>query len=352
MPEAARTSRGPGILSRPRPLRRPIEVVAVVVLCLAVMGAATALEVVTPADDTFGAIPLLCVVAALWLLPAWPALLVGVAGLVQPVVLLGTGQWPALTADFQFLAVAVVTVTGTLSINALVRAAAERETLIGSLTRFTADAAHELRTPLNAIRSIADVTLQQSRTPDRYAASLEQIRDQAIRLAALTEGLLLLARRDAGALYVRREALSVDDLMEALYDRWRGAAERARITLDGTRETGADLSGDPVLLGRLFDNLVDNALRHATHKVAVSSRLDGDVCSVIVEDDGGGLPEGWRPATIDQLGTHRGLPTRSEGTGLGLSIVAAIAAEHGGTVALEHPVGGLRIVVRLPVTSS
>jgi signal transduction histidine kinase len=153
------------------------RVVAMVLLCLVVMAAATVLEVVTPPDDAFGAVPLLCVVAALWLLPAWPAFLVGGAALVQPVVLLEVGQWPVLTADFQFIAVAVVTVTGTLSINALVRAAAEREALIESLTRFTADAAHELRSPLSAIRNAAEVTLQQRRTPARYVASLEQIRD-------------------------------------------------------------------------------------------------------------------------------------------------------------------------------
>jgi signal transduction histidine kinase len=321
-------------------------------LLLAVMGAGTVLELVSPQDDTFGGVPLLCVVAALWLLPAWPALVIGVAAMIQPVVLLEIGQWPALTADFQFIAVAVVTVIGTVTVNALVRAATEREALIDGLTRFTADAAHELRSPLSAIRNTAEVTLQRSRTPARYVASLEQIRDQATRLAVLTDGLLLLARRDASALYVRRVALSLDDIMEELHERWRSPAERAKVTLEVDCESGAELSGDPVLLGRLFDNLVDNALRQAKSRITVSTRLDGSRCLVSVEDDGGGFPTGQRPATVDQVGSGATFPARSGGTGLGLRIAAAVAAEHGGTIGLEHFDGGLRVVVRLPVTPS
>ena len=175
-------------------------------------------------------------------------------------------------------------------------------------------------------------------------ASLEHIRDQAGRLSVLTEGLLLLARKDARSLVLRCVPLSVDDLLEELYDRWQGPAKRAEVTLEVEREAGTEIFGDPVLLGRLFDNLVENALHHAKTRVAVSSNLEGGVCVVWVEDDGGGFPPGRQPADS--------VPSRSGGTGLGLSIALAIAAEHGGTINLEHPVGGLRTVVRLPVTSN
>jgi signal transduction histidine kinase len=267
-------------------------------------------------------------------------------------VLVVTGQWPSLTADFQFIAVAVVTVFGMVAVNALGRVGAEREALIASLTRFTADAAHELNSPLSAIRIAADVTLRHPRAPERYVASLQHVRDQAVRLSVLTEGLLLLARRDARALVLRRAPLSVDDLLEELYDRWQGPAKRAAVTLEVEREGGADLFGDAVLLGRLFDNLVENALRYAKTRVAVSSNLEGGVCVVGVEDDGGGLPVGDQPASVEQLRRGDTVPSRSGGTGLGLSIALAIANEHGGTINLEHPVGGLRTVVRLPVTSN
>ena len=340
------------LFSRARPVGGTGAVVGLTVGLLAVMGGIMVFEFVTPPDETFGGLMLICVVAALWLLPPWPTLVISAVALIQPAVLEVTGQWPSLTADFQFIAVAVVTVFGMVAVNALGRAGAEREALIESLTRFTAAAAHELNSPLSAIRVAAEVTLRHPREPERYVASLGQILDQAIRLSVLTEGLLLLARRDARTLVLRQAPLSGDDIMEELYDRWREPAARAAVSFEVERDTGAELSGDAVLLGRLFDNLVDNSLRHAKSRISVSSRLDSADWVVGVDDDGGGFPAGNRPATLEQLRRGDRLPARSGGTGLGLSIALAIATEHSGTITLEHPVGGLRIVVRLPVTSS
>ncbi len=350
MSDARRPAPLAAAFARARPVHGTGRVVGLVLVLLALMGVITVLEFVTQPDETFGGLMLLCLVAAIWLLPPWPTLLIAAVALTQPAVLEITGQWPALTADFQFIAVAVVTVFGTVAVNALGRVGAEREALIASLTQFTSEAAHELNSPLSAIRVAVDVTLRHPRETGRYVASLEQIRDQAVRLSVLTEGLLLLARKDAKALVVRRAPLSMDDVMEELYDRWRAPAERARVALEVERESGAELSGDAVLLGRLFDNLVENSLRHAKSRISVSTRLDRRTCVVGVEDDGGGFAEGDRPATIEQLRRGDRLPARSGGTGLGLSIALAIAAEHGGTINLEHPIGGLRTVVRLPVT--
>jgi signal transduction histidine kinase len=319
---------------------------------LAILVAATSLELLTPPNETFGGIPLLCVVIGLWLLPGWAGLIVATAALAQPVVLLQVGEWRSLTADFQFIAVAVVTVVEMLTVTVLVRVGVEKERLLDGLTRFTADAAHELRTPLSTIRNTADVTLQRRREPDQYIASLEHIRDEATRLTVLTDGLLLLARGDTKSLYVRREPLSMDDVMEELFDRWKGPAEHAHIMLEVTRDSGVELSGDAVLLGRLFDNLVDNALRHATTTIRVVSSGTGDTCTVVVEDDGPGFPEGVRPTTVDRQWSGSGVDSTSGGVGLGLSIAAAIVAEHGGSLRLEHPGRGLRAIVQLSVTSN
>jgi signal transduction histidine kinase len=158
-------------------------VVGLVLAILALMTVITVLEFVTQPDETFGGLMLLGLVAAIWLLPPWPTLLIAAVALTQPAVLEITGQWPALTADFQFIAVAVVTVFGTVAVNALGRVGAEREALIASLTQFTSEAAHELNSPLSAIRVAVDVTLRHPRESERYVASLEQIRDQAVRLS-------------------------------------------------------------------------------------------------------------------------------------------------------------------------
>jgi signal transduction histidine kinase len=352
MAEPARHEPIARFLTRPRPIRGTGAVIAVTFGLLVVLVAATTLELNTPQNETFGGIPLLCVVIGLWLLPGWAGLLVAAAALAQPVVLLEVGEWRSLTAEFQFIAVAIVTVVETLTVTVLVRVGAEKERLLDGLTRFTADAAHELRSPLSTIRNTADVTLQRRRAPDQYVESLEQIRDQATRLTVLTDGLLLLARGDTQSLYVRREPLSMDDVMEELFDRWRDPAQHAHIALDVSRDSGVEFEGDAVLLGRLFDNLVDNALTHAKSSIRVSTSASSDRCTVVVEDDGPGFPVERRPASIDRQWRGVGASSTSGGVGLGLSIAAAIAAEHGGVLNLEHPGQGLRAVVQLSVTSN
>lgn len=352
MGKPARRETVAGFLTWPRSLQRTGPVIAVMLGLLGVLAADTALELNTPQNETFGGIPLLCVVIGLWLLPGWAGLLVAAAALAQPVVLLEVGEWRSLTAEFQFIAVAIVTAVETLTVTVLVRVGTEKERLLDGLTRFTADAAHELRSPLSTIRNTADVTLQRPRAPGQYVESLEQIRDQATRLTVLTDGLLLLARGDTKSLYVRREPLSMDDVMEELFDRWRDPAEHAHITLDVSRHTGVEFEGDAVLLGRLFDNLVDNALTHATSSITVSTSGGSQRCTVVVEDDGPGFPPEQRPGNIDRHWRGDGASSSSGGVGLGLSIAAAIAAEHGGVLNLEHPGRGLRAVVQLSVTSN
>jgi signal transduction histidine kinase len=347
MARPARRETVADFLTRPRSMQRTVPVIAVTLVLLGVLVADTTLELNTPQNETFGGIPLLCVVIGLWLLPGWAGLLVAAAALAQPVVLLEVGEWRSLTAEFQFIAVAIVTVVETLTVTVLVRVGAEKERLLEGLTRFTADAAHELRSPLSTIRNTADVTLQRRRAPDQYVDSLEQIRDQATRLTAITDGLLLLARGDTKSLYVRREPLSMDDVMEELFDRWH-----AHIALDVSRHSGVEFEGDAVLLGRLFDNLVDNALTHATSSITVSTSGSSQRCTVVVEDDGPGFPAERRPGNIDRHWRGDGASSSSGGVGLGLSIAAAIAAEHGGVLNLEHPGRGLRAVVQLSVTSN
>jgi signal transduction histidine kinase len=144
----------------------------------------------------------------------------------------------------------------------------------------------------------------------------------------------------------------MDDVMEELFDRWRDPAQHAHIALDVSRDSGVEFEGDAVLLGRLFDNLVDNALTHAKSSIRVSTSASSDRCTVVVEDDGPGFPVERRPASIDRQWRGVGASSTSGGVGLGLSIAAAIAAEHGGVLNLEHPGQGLRAVVQLSVTSN
>ncbi len=106
----------------------------------------------------------------------------------------------------------------------------------------------------------------------------------------------------------------------------------------------------PNAFGRLLANLIGNAVRYA-RKVQVTARVADHMLTLMVDDDGPGIPpdkraEAFRPFV--RLDNARNLD--ETGTGLGLAIALDIAHAHGGELKLEDsPKGGLRAVVRIPV---
>src|SRR5205085_572628 len=73
--------------------------------------------------------------------------------------------------------------------------------------RFTADASHELRTPLTVLLANLDLALARPRTADEYRTTLKVGQQAAVRMRALVEGLLVLARADADRLELQRSPI-------------------------------------------------------------------------------------------------------------------------------------------------
>jgi signal transduction histidine kinase len=97
-------------------------------------------------------------------------------------------------------------------------------------------------------------------------------------------------------------------------------------------------------------NLLDNAARHATSRVAVELRTADDVVELTVDDDGPGIRPEDRNLVFERFTRlDDGRARDAGGLGLGLSMVRAITEHHGGTVAIDDaPLGGARLRVRLP----
>lgn len=107
----------------------------------------------------------------------------------------------------------------------------------------------------------------------------------------------------------------------------------------------------PNAFTRLVTNLTANAWRHARENIRIEARNSKKFLTIIVEDDGPGIPEAMREEVFKpffRLDEARNLD--ASGTGLGLAIVRDIARGHGGNVTLsDSPLGGLRATVRVPV---
>jgi signal transduction histidine kinase len=212
--------------------------------------------------------------------------------------------------------------------------------------RFVADASHELRTPLAAIRTTLDVGLAY---PDRapWPVIAERAVQQSARLEELINQLLLLAKADERQLAGQADEVDLAAVLRDTVAQLPG--HRAEIDL----RIAANLTttGDAANLGRLFRNIIDNALRYAAGRVVVSAAADGEAVKVQIDDDGPGIPAADRARVFDRFVRLDSSRERGTGTtGLGLAIAREIAvAHHGDITLLERPGGGTRAVVTLPL---
>jgi signal transduction histidine kinase len=238
---------------------------------------------------------------------------------------------------------------------------ARLDRVFDSQQRFIANASHELRTPLAINRTLIEVAMLKEPRPEsplvQLGSTLLAVNQRHERLI---EGLLMLASGEqeiADPQDVELAEIARHVLLEAAVMARRAAVEvRSRIE-------PATCRGDAVLLERLIQNLVDNAIRYnlpAEGWISVATSLDaqGGAC-IDVENSGSVIPSYEVPrlfepfrrlASTERLadGSH-GMGRR--GAGLGLSIVRAIVTSHGGSVsATPRPEGGLAVHVNLPAS--
>jgi signal transduction histidine kinase len=208
------------------------------------------------------------------------------------------------------------------------------------------DTAHELRSPIASIRAQLEVALDHPEGLD-WPEMARDVHADTLRLARLTEDLLLLARLDERQL--RRKPVDLAVVCESV------AARYATARVPVTAETAGPcvVAGDADALSRVLVNLLDNAVRHAASRVCVSTRADGGWAVLTVADDGPGIPaEDTERAfgRFSRLDNARSRAGSTEGSGLGLAIVRSTAEAHGGSARLGDAGPGLRATVRLPLS--
>lgn len=221
----------------------------------------------------------------------------------------------------------------------------EREEALDASRRFAADVGHELRTPLAALGANLDTLRAHPDIPERDAM-LAELQGEQRRMGTLLAALQALARADA-AEAIPREPVDLTEMadiaVQAVGRRHPG------VTFTLTAPDGATVvSGWPDGLRLAIDNLLENAARHGRPGGTVQAIVStgGDTASVIVDDDGPGIPPDERERVLVRF--VRGSGATGTGSGLGLALVAQQAQLHGGALAIEDaPEGGARMRLTL-----
>lgn len=251
-----------------------------------------------------------------------------------PTALMGLGPAAVLTL--------LATVAMALFTDRRQRQAIQRE------RAFTRAAAHELKTPLAVLRAHAEA-LREDIDPSKREQYLDVVLGESDRMAALTAGLLDLARLEGGAA-LERQRLELSTLVETAAGRLALPLEQKGVDLR-LELTECWVEGDRTRLESVADNLLSNALRHCPQggRITVTLGRKGRETVLTVDNDGppileADLPHIWEPF-------YRGDASRSRatgGTGLGLAIVRAAVQAHGGSCSAENRQGGVIFQVTLP----
>jgi two-component system OmpR family sensor kinase len=225
--------------------------------------------------------------------------------------------------------------------------------------RFAADASHELRSPLTAMLGEIDVTLKRPRLADDYRESLVVVRDRIRQLTDMTEQLMILVRAQEGQVLGATD-IAVEPLVHELVAAMAPLAAERGVTLNVGPMADAVIYADRLLLARVIDNLVRNAVQYNRPggQVTISAEVEDAGGSgwtsahtvLRVSDTGQGIPEADRERVFERFyRVERSRNRRTGGAGLGLSIAHEVVRLFGGTIriAASSP-DGTTIEVRMP----
>jgi signal transduction histidine kinase len=234
------------------------------------------------------------------------------------------------------------------------------ETAFAGQRRFVANASHELRTPLATMRASLDVAMAKPEpAPPQTVALAARLRTELDQVDRLLEGFLTLARAQHSRTLPGHDMVSLGNAVSASLAVRAGAIAARHLTVDqggdggrGGRPEGAWVTGNQALLGRMVDNVIDNAIAH-NHDggwIRVTTGADG-FAWMMVETGGPVLDQRLVAELAQPFRRLAGDRTGSgQGAGLGLSIVSAIVSAHGGVLDLRaRPEGGLRVGIGLPL---
>ncbi len=223
---------------------------------------------------------------------------------------------------------------------------------------FLASLAHELRNPLAAMRSAVELLTATEAAPDEKAGERRTLSRailgrQLSHLTRLVDDLLDLSRVASRRVALRKEAVSIPDVIEAALEVTRPTLEARRHTLSlRLPDQEVLVEGDPVRLAQILSNLLSNAAKYSPPDGRVELTVAADEAEAVVRvtDDGIGLAREDLERVFGLFEQGAARPDGDEGLGVGLALSRRLAHLHGGslTASSPGPGGGSTFVLRLP----
>jgi len=203
---------------------------------------------------------------------------------------------------------------------------------------FIANVSHELRTPLTSIQGYAETLLESRGMPTDLREFVEIIRKNAMRMARLTEDLLVLARVESGEQKLNFQPAMPNQLLDDAVQTFRELALARGIELSVMNTASSAVLVDRDAIHQVFTNLIDNALKYGDQggKVLVGACESEEGVQFYVRDFGSGISSEHLPRLFERFyRVDKARSLESGGTGLGLAIAKHVVRAHSGTIHVE-----------------
>ncbi len=231
-------------------------------------------------------------------------------------------------------------------------ALAERNAALERLRReqreLTAFVVHDLKNPLAVAQMNVAWALESAEST--LAEGIVDANEALGRLRRMIEDLLVIARLEHAELPLRREVVAVGRLLDEVARAHARAVADKRIELRVAAREDVQVAGDPAILRRLVENVVENAIRHTPvqGRIALAVRQEGPV-EIAVANTGRPIPIDERDRIFDRGARGADAPAGAMNVGLGLYFCRRAAEVHGGAIHVrqsdEYPTS---FVIRLP----
>ncbi len=209
-------------------------------------------------------------------------------------------------------------------------------------TEFINIASHQLRTPLTNIKWGSDAIINENLNKDQ-ADSLKIIQINIERMAKLISGLLMVSRIEQKRLTRNDELFSLEEMARQIIAESKFHSDGRKINVNFVANDNLPkIMGDPFQIKTVFENLLNNALKHSPENTTINVSLARKGKSALLEisDNGIGIPEEDHKYIFQKFFKAKNvMKTNTEGTGLGLFICKSIIKSMGGDINFKSAVG-------------
>ena len=214
------------------------------------------------------------------------------------------------------------------------------EKVYQSEKQLTSDVSHELRTPLSVIMAESDYAASYAQNLDEAKESLEVISRQSRKITSLIDQILELSRLEAGR-NLELKRINLSSILQNLASDYEKLASAKGLKFSCVVAPDAQILGNELMISRLVDNFLSNALKFAEAKIELNLTLTKTHALLSVKDDGVGISKKdieliWNK--FYQVESSRN-KSQNRGSGLGLAIAANIAKIHGAKLGVKSEVG-------------